>query len=332
MFKVEHLQDGQHAVVQLSNEQVGTQASILPGLGFNCFSFTCNVNGQPRNLLYTSDTYPSPQDKATHNGTPILAPFPNRIRAGQFRYRGHDYVLNCNEHGKNAIHGFAVDQPWRIVDEKADKNAAEVTGEFQLSKDRADYLSYWPSDFRVAFRYQLKEASLLTEIIVENPGENILPFGVGTHPYFRFPLDGSGSPAQCEIVCPVKKQVELDACLPTGRLADSATASSLANGMPLDQQGFDDVFCDLEAADDGKIHHFLRDHQAKVEMEIIHDAAFPYIVVYTPAHRQSICIEPYTCITDAINLEGGAMDTGLWHLHPGEVRHLTIEYRVRALS
>jgi aldose 1-epimerase len=42
------------------------------------------------------------------------------------------------------------------------------------------------------------------------------------------------------------------------------------------------------------------------------------VVVFTPANRQAFCIEPYTCVTDAINLQQQGVDAGLLVLPPGE--------------
>ena len=38
----------------------------------------------------------------------------------------------------------------------------------------------------------------------------------------------------------------------------------------------------------------------------------------TPPHRQAVCLEPYTCPTDAINLQQRGVDAGLLVLQPGE--------------
>jgi aldose 1-epimerase len=46
---------------------------------------------------------------------------------------------------------------------------------------------------------------------------------------------------------------------------------------------------------------------------------FPDVVVYTPsAPRQAICIEPYTCPTDAFNLHDRGIECNLVVLQPKE--------------
>ncbi len=44
--------------------------------------------------------------------------------------------------------------------------------------------------------------------------------------------------------------------------------------------------------------------------------AFREIVVYTPPGRNAVCLEPYTCATDAINLQQRGIDAGWQVLEP----------------
>ena len=51
-------------------------------------------------------------------------------------------------------------------------------------------------------------------------------------------------------------------------------------------------------------------------------------VVYAPPTRPTICFEPYTCPTDALNLAAGGLDVGLIVLAPGERWSDWIELRL----
>ncbi len=55
---------------------------------------------------------------------------------------------------------------------------------------------------------------------------------------------------------------------------------------------------------------------------------FRDVVVFTPVHRQAFCIEPYTCITDAINLQARGVDAGLLTLPPGGRWSAVVEMRL----
>ena len=58
------------------------------------------------------------------------------------------------------------------------------------------------------------------------------------------------------------------------------------------------------------------------------DARFRELVVYTPPGRDTICFEPYTCPTDAINLEARGIPAGVVVLAPQET--FTAAVRIRA--
>ena len=54
------------------------------------------------------------------------------------------------------------------------------------------------------------------------------------------------------------------------------------------------------------------------------DAIFRELVVYTPPGRDAICFEPYTCPTDAINLEAKGIPAGIIVLSPKETFFATV--------
>jgi aldose 1-epimerase len=47
-------------------------------------------------------------------------------------------------------------------------------------------------------------------------------------------------------------------------------------------------------------------------------ADFQELVAFTPPWTSAICLEPYTCTTDAINLQQQGFEAGLRILQPGE--------------
>jgi aldose 1-epimerase len=330
MQRVESAGEGTGRTIRLVDDQTGSDATIAVGYGFNAFSFRAKIGGRTHDFLWAGEGFPSPTLKASHHGTPILIPFPNRIRGGRFHYGGKHYELPCNERGVNAIHGLAIDQPWRTTGQGASaEEGAWVRGEFQLSKDLPEFVDRWPGDFRTSFTYRLRGATLETIIESKNVSDRAVPFGVGTHPYFRFPLQSGASLADCEIVVPADQEVELIECLPTGAVRPVVPAADLRRGRSFADRTFDDVFTGLRADSDGWVRHYLRDRNAGAELEIAHGREFPFVVVYTPPHRESICIEPYTCVTDAMNLQGSGLSTGLWDLQPGESRTVRIRYTAR---
>jgi len=45
-------------------------------------------------------------------------------------------------------------------------------------------------------------------------------------------------------------------------------------------------------------------------LEVWTTADFGKSVLFTPPHRRAVCVEPYTCVTDAANLQARGIDAG----------------------
>ena len=289
----------------------GSFVEIAPTIGFNAYRWHV-----PQGELLYADPKFFQEHKPTRSGFPILFPFPNRIRDGRFLWDGKEYKLPTNDpSGKNAIHGFVCQRPWRVVAQGADAQAAWVTGEFVGSKDAPQTLDLWPADYRIAVTHRLERNKLEVRAEVSNPGKIDLPWGLGYHPYFALSLFGG---PEAKVTISANKCWELLDNLPTGRQYPMRESCDLRNGQRYAALHLDDVFTNLERPSDvnataltgmvGLDNHRLEMHTSDI---------FREIVGFTPPHRQAICLEPYTCTTDAINLEQQGVDAG-WHvLKPG---------------
>jgi aldose 1-epimerase len=84
----------------------------------------------------------------------------------------------------------------------------------------------------------------------------------------------------------------------------------------------DDVLTDLPAArnvDEGELYPCAALHcPPGATLRLSCSPAFREMVIFTPPHRQAFCVEPYTCVTDAINLQQRGIDAGWRVLAPGE--------------
>jgi aldose 1-epimerase len=116
--------------------------------------------------------------------------------------------------------------------------------------------------------------------------------------------------------------------IPSGRILDAPSGTLLAGGLRLDEHQFDTVFTDVRPDTDGLVRTRLTDPTSGRELTQTFDNSFTQCVVYTPGHRESICMEPYTCVPDAIRLSAEGKKTGLQILQPGESRQTTIRIGV----
>ncbi|MFZ9861514.1 MAG: aldose 1-epimerase [Gemmataceae bacterium] len=309
----------------------GSKATIFPALGFNCFSWQVASSEGSLDILHQdSDLFPD--GKPTRSGIPILFPIPNRVRAGKFHWNGKDYQLPLNDHiQQNHIHGFAVRSAFRVVNQGFDANSAFVTGEFQLSKDATNLLPCWPADCILRLTYRLRNRALALEAEVTNPDSKPLPFGLGYHPYFKLPFIKGLDAEDCALSCAANSFWHLDECLPDGRKHPMDAQRNLNTLRKLRGFSVDDVLTDLPAfhADaSGLMERGRVQGSTGHAMTLNADGCWREMVVFTPGSRNTVCIEPYTCMTDAINLQQKGVDAGLIVLPPGAVHFSQVELRI----
>ncbi len=244
-YRVNTESHGDRTVCTLHDDATGASATVLPSYGFNLFSLKLPAGGAVREVL---DSYPdfaaNPRDPG-RNGTPVLFPFPNRIRGGRYHFGGKDYQVPVTK-APNAIHGFAMNVAWDVVEHKADANEAFVVGRYQISKNSPQMRPFWPADAVLQIRYGLSGRRLTMTITVTNPTAEELPYGFGIHPYFRLPLDPGGDPAQTLVVLPAARYWVLSEFLPTGEVRPVDTRLDFRKGQPRKGLKLDDVLTGIE--------------------------------------------------------------------------------------
>jgi aldose 1-epimerase len=311
-------------VVDITDRETGSNARILVSLGFNCFSWRPVLQDGPREMLWAEEGFERGDSRPSSGGTPLLFPFPGRIGGAAFTFAGREFRLEPGDAFGNAIHGFVYNRPWRVVEQ----GGARVVGEFQASKDDASILNRWPADFRIRVAYAVRGCELVSHVRYENMGDCPLPCGFGTHAYFRLPLTEGGDPRDTVVTVPVERFWELEQMIPTGRLLPIRADQPLAAGLRLDEHQFDTAFTGVRADADGSVRTRLSDPGNGRTLTQTCDATFTQCVVYTPGHRKAICVEPYTCVPDAIRLAAGGHETGMQVLQPKEYRETTVSLRV----
>jgi aldose 1-epimerase len=199
-----------------------------------------------------------------------------------------------------------------------------VVGEFQAAVDDRSILERWPADFRIRVSYEVRGRELLSDIRYTNTGDGPLPCGFGTHAYFRLPLAEGSDAEQTLVRAPVTQVWEAEQMLPTGRKAPAAGELDLAGGGPLAGRKFDTYFTGLQPDADGRIRTRLTDPASRRAVTQTFDSAFTQCIVYTPPHRQAMCLEPYTCLPDPFRMTAAGHETGWRILAPGEAFETTV--------
>ncbi len=247
-------------------------------------------------------------ERPTSYGIPVLFPFPNRIRDGEFSFGGERYKVDPSRHG------FVRDKAWKILD----SGASESEGAWICcGLDANDYaeqiLRQFPFPFKLQVTYRLRDGRLEMETTAQNTGEREMPLGFGIHPYFHC------TKAQSHIQVPASKRWELADSLPTGRLLEVAEQYDLRQFQKIEGLTLDDIYTDVIADENGSAGCFLKNDASRMQTIVEFNVQqFPNIVIYTPpAPRQAVCIEPMTCPTDAFNLQARGIESNVIALGAG---------------
>ncbi len=288
-------------------------AEVAPALGNNCFAFQSEVP------VLEPVPFEAFCEKPTSYGIPTLFPWPNRIRDGVFRFEGRRFAVQPNRHG------FVRDKPWTVLATGASgEEGAWITSSFEASDHPEQILDQFPFPFRLEVTFRLRDGVLSMETWVRNVGTKPMLCGFGIHPYFRLPEAGA-------IQVPARKRWELVDSFPTGKILDVSDTDDLRPPRSLDGLLLDDIYTDLIADRDGQVACVLDDRTSGLQTVVEFEAwQFPHVVVFTPPEpKKAICIEPYTCPTDAFNLREQGVASDVLVLPPGDSLSLQIRFYAR---
>jgi galactose mutarotase-like enzyme len=104
---------------------------------------------------------------------PVLFPIVGRLRDDRLLHHGHDYRLTQ--------HGFARDRQFAWTEAKPHSCTLTL-------RDDAATRALYPFAFQFQMAFEIEDNALTVTHSVANPGPETLPFSMGGHPAFRWPL------------------------------------------------------------------------------------------------------------------------------------------------
>jgi len=239
----------------------------------------------------------------------VLAPWPNRIDHGRYRFAGRARRLSLSEPERdNAIHGLVRWLPFDLA-------GAAKPDRLQLS------CLLYPQDgyefmVLVDITYALSDEGLGVKLGAHNRGTEPAPFGAGYHPYLAA---GSGTVDDTQVLIPAATVLTTDdRLIPTGEAPVVGTGLDFRSLRPLGDARLDLCFTDLSRDDDGMARVELA-APSRPAVTMFMDEHHNFIQVYTGdtlkehQRRRSLAVEPMTCAPDAFN-----NGRGLRVLEPGE--------------
>jgi aldose 1-epimerase len=246
----------------------------------------------------------------------VLAPWPNRLTDGSYRYGGRDCQAPLNEPSRHdAIHGLVRWSDWSPV---AHSQSA-VTMAYAV-RPQPGY--EWQLDLELT--YELDEAGLTATLRARNVDRERAPFGAGFHPYLSL---GAGAIDDLDLTVPATHYLDPDeeAMVPV-----AATPRDFTQPRRLGPTSLDTAFGELVRGEDGLAVAVLSDSTGDRAVRLWVDDGYRYLMVYTAdqvgdseRRRKAVAVEPMTCPpdalrtgTDLIELDPGASWQASWGLRP----------------
>jgi aldose 1-epimerase len=235
----------------------------------------------------------------------LLTPWVNRVRNGNYSFKGKNYQLPINEPALgNAIHGLLARAPFTLIQQ----SDSSVTLEHAYKGEEPNY----PFPFTFRYCYTLTDEGAL-EITFEsqNTGTNPMPFACGWHPYFSFP---NTTAADLTIKFhPISRFLSDSQMIPlkeenlqgqTEFIFSQEKVDHVFRLVPLEKH--------LTELIDHKHNRSLILEQSSVQ--------FPFLVVFQPEGYNSVAIEPMTANTDAFNTSDGLIELAPQEVFSGQIR------------
>ncbi|HYB89592.1 MAG TPA: aldose 1-epimerase [Candidatus Binataceae bacterium] len=304
-------------------EAQAERAVIVPEAGCQCMSYRVGT----LEVIAGPSTPEHLRNDPFASGIPILFPWPGRIARARFDFAGRAVTLPANEPARgHAIHGLAWNCAYRVIRRGPYYLRAELDSSASPELSRV-----WPYRFRLELDYEIG-GGLRCRAAVRNTGDAVMPFGFGAHPYFHAPLDPRGTRQSLRLSVPAAvSRWPLDESLIPVRAPEALAGKyDLRAPRTLGDESYDDAFRLGPGRDAQEPCARLIDPAARIAIELRADAPFGDLVVYAPAGRPVIALEPYTCAPDAFNLAARGIESGMRKLEPGESFEAGFEIRLSA--
>lgn len=225
----------------------------------------------------------------------ILAPWPNRIRDGEYTYQQKSYQLPVNEPSRsNALHGLVAYRNWQITKKEEDL--------IQLNCI-LDSPEIYPGQLEFFATYQIRNNCLDIEILAINIGSISAPYGVSIHTYLVAGASGKNNNLSLKIPADQYLQVDSQRLLPTKLVTCSDTYFDFRSSKEIGDLFIDHAF-KYKTGLDPQIE--LVDSNGKgVIMGF--DSNLKWIQIHTADRsggadsRNALAVEPMSCPPDAFN-------------------------------
>lgn len=240
---------------------------------------------------------------------PILFPHTGKVVDGKILAKGAEY--------ESGQHGFARLMEHSLVAESPDRIILEL-------RDSEETRKHFPYAFRLLSTFTLEGAAVIHTLTVENHDEEAMPYGIGFHPAFAIPFDGSHTATDYELRFSEMESPLCAGCLPNGLVHGNCYyLGSNIIAIPIDEKLFSrDSHCMVNLRSK-TLGIYERGTGRGVVCTIEN---FPYTLIWSkPGMPKFVCIEPWESLpspekgsTDWLQKPAAAI------LAPGQSRDTTL--------
>ena len=241
-----------------------------------------------------------------------LAPLPNRIVDGKYRFAGEEHQVALTEPDRShALHGLVAWTSFEHVASSESHVVLATTIEAQVG---------YPHRVRIEVLFELSDAGLYSAVTATNLGPDAAPFGTGPHPYL---VAGEGRVDDWTLTLPTQRVLTVtpDRLIPIVAVSVDDTDFDFREPRAIGETFIDHAFTGvidprvtLTAPEGTGVVMTWDDACRWVQ---VHTADQPDVA--SDRHRSGLAVEPMTCPPDAFNsgidllvLAPGASTTAGW--------------------
>ncbi|RVQ65944.1 aldose 1-epimerase family protein [Croceicoccus ponticola] len=251
--------------------------------------------------------------------SPILFPVVGELAGGKLRVDGAEYELGR--------HGFARRREFVCQEHEASDRVR-----FRMSDDEQTRAAY-PFRFDLDLLYEVTGTTLTMTATVRNRGDGTMPFSIGFHPGFAWPLPDGGDKLKHRVVFagfepgPVRR-LDADGLLRayedtpvSGRVLNLRPSLFDADAMIWDQ------LSSRALAYEGEMPEGKGATPAALDM---HFPDCPMMGIWQKQGADFVCIEPWAGVADAAGFDGDfRVKPGIMELPAGEERSFAVTITIR---
>jgi len=264
----------------------------------NSGDFKAKINSYGASLIYLSKNgfdLIEPDTKPNLYAGSVLAPWPNRIKDGRYKFKNKIFELPINEVAKNnALHGLVANSDWQEIS----KTQTSVELEYIL-----DSPEIYPGKLKLTTSYKFIEDYLEVSINALNIGNEMSPYGVSIHTYFVAGEKVKNDQLFLQIPSSEFMQVDLERLLPIGLKRVDKTNFDFRVLKQISNLFIDHAF-KVDPALPNQIQ-LLNPSNLGINLEF--DGSTKWIQIHTADRqggddsRMAVAIEPMSCPPDAFN-------------------------------